>query len=518
LRRYAVALCLTFVASGLIAIIRSRADVANVSMLYLLAVLATAVLYGTWPAVVASVAALLSYDFFFVRPQHTFNVANEEEWLDLVLLLIAGIVTGQLATALRGRARDAEQREREAVVLYDVVRLMAQPEFEQALRSVAERLRSEIDVSAVTITLATDRAVEARAESGDSDSVALAREALRLPDMLLPGGNASLGTKLTSVGRWVRIVPPTAARRHSERVHSVPISLRGGRVGALVLVARGGAPPFGREVDRLLSIVANQLGLALERLRLQREANESEALRRTDELRTALMNAVSHDLRTPLSSIIASAGSLLQDDVSWNDEERRRFLTTIESDAERLNRLVGNLLDLSRIQGGSLRPEKGWYELGSLIREVAGRLAFMASQHSLVLDVPDELPPMLFDYVELDQVVTNLIENAIKHTPPGTRITLSARVLGDQVRVEITDNGPGIPDEALPRLFEAFYRGGNNAVRPRGSGLGLTVSRGLIEAHGGRLWVENVGGGGARFAFEFPVGPAGAHMPAERPA
>jgi two-component system sensor histidine kinase KdpD len=252
--------------------------------------------------------------------------------------------------------------------------------------------------------------------------------------------------------------------------------------------------------------VANQLGLAMQRLRLRREATEAEILRRTDELRTALLNAVSHDLRTPLSSIIASAGSLLQQDVQWTEAERREFTRAIVEEADRLNRLVGNLLDLSRIEAGSIRPEKGWYDLGALVDEVAGRLRRISAAHSLVLDVPEHLPPVHFDYVEIDQVISNLIENAVKYTPDGSTIRVSVRAAGDQVEIEVTDSGPGIAEDSLGEIFLPFYRAtSGQAARPQGSGLGLAVARGLVEAHGGRIWVENRREGGARFVFTLPL-------------
>jgi len=297
-------------------------------------------------------------------------------------------------------------------------------------------------------------------------------------------------------------------------VRSVGIGLKGQRIGAIVLVRRPGATAFSTSDDRLLSAVANQLALTLERLRLQREATEAEILRKTDELRTALLNAVSHDLRTPLSSIIASAGSLLQTDVQWSDEERREFARAIEQDAERLNRLVGNLLDLSRIEAGSIRPEKAWHDLGSLIDEVAGRLGGTNGE-GVAVDVAAGLPPVSFDYVEIDQVLTNLIENAGKHTPRTTEITVTARVEDGEAVVVVSDRGAGIPPETIPRLFEPFYRG-RGADGTLGSGLGLAIARGLVEAHGGRIWAENRPGGGARFAFTLPMGEP-PFLPVKRP-
>ncbi len=514
---YGVALALVALATGAIALVRVEVDVANVGMLYLFAVLGAAVMYGMGPAIAASIAAFLAFNFFFIEPRYTFSVADEEELLSLLLLLATGIVTGRLAAALRDRAREAERREREAVVLYDVVRLMGEPELQRALTAVAERLRVELDQSAVMISFGRDHAIRAQADAGDPESLRLARDALQLSGALLARGAEPTAATRGETGRWIKVIPPTRRTAPgSDRARRVPIVLGGEEVGAIVLVSDVGAPAFTREEDRLLSVVAEQLGRTFERLRLQREANEAEVLRRTDELRTALMNAVSHDLRTPLSSIIASAGSLLQDEVQWTDEERRDFLEAIESEAERLNRLVGNLLNLSRIEAGNLKPEKGWYDLGSLVNEVVGRLRFYTSSHPLTVDIPPGLPPVEFDYVEIDQVLTNLVENAIKYTPAGTPVSIIARQINGTIEVEIADDGPGIPPDSLPRLFDAFYRA--PGAKPQGSGLGLAVARGLVEAHGGQISARNRPDGGASFTFSLPLTTAPAVPVKERSA
>jgi two-component system, OmpR family, sensor histidine kinase KdpD len=261
-------------------------------------------------------------------------------------------------------------------------------------------------------------------------------------------------------------------------------------VGTLILIRPEGAGAFGPVEDRLLSALSMQLGVTMERLRLQREATEAEVLRRTDELKTALLNAVSHDLRTPLASIIASAGSLRQQDVTWTDAERQEFAVAIEEEAQRLNGIVGNLLDLSRIEGGSLRPEKGWYDLSALIDDALGRLRSRTADHRIRVAVPADLPPVHLDYVEIDQVLSNLIENAAKYTPAGTEIEVGVSRYADEIQVAVADRGPGIPEAALPRLFEPFYRGNEGGPRLPGTGVGLTVAKGLVEAHGGRVWAR----------------------------
>jgi two-component system sensor histidine kinase KdpD len=326
---------------------------------------------------------------------------------------------------------------------------------------------------------------------------------------VLTGGRTPTPAERGAPGRWVRIVPPRQPGRTRDgvagRLHVVPVRAQGQQVGVLRLLRPASAPPFSAAEDRLLSAVAAQLGLAVERRRLRREATEAEILRRTDELKSALLHAVSHDLKTPLASIIASAGSLGQPDVAWTEQERIELAETIEQEAQRLNRIVGNLLDLSRIEAGSLRPEKGWYDLGALLDDVLGRLRPLTAQHRVSVEVPENLPPVPLDYVEIDQVLTNLIENAVKYSPPGSEVRVTVRCAAGAVEVAVADRGPGIAPEALPHLFEPFYRADGHGPRSKGAGLGLAVARGLVEAHGGRIWAENRADGGARFVFTLPL-------------
>jgi len=245
-----------------------------------------------------------------------------------------------------------------------------------------------------------------------------------------------------------------------------------------------------------------------EQERRQREAAEAEILRRTDELRTALLHAVSHDLRTPLSTIIAGAESLLEEDVKWTEDDRREFAQSIYTEARRLNRIVGNILDLSRIEAGSLCPQKEWHDLAALVDDAVGRLRLLLAAHPVAVDVPENLPPVELDYVQIDQVLSNLLENAARHTPEGTPITVSARLEKEEVRVEVRDEGPGIPPEVLPRLFRPFSRVEMPGARPASVGLGLAIARGLVEAHGGRIWVQSRPGRGACFTFTLPLSVA----------
>ncbi|GBD12376.1 Sensor histidine kinase ResE [bacterium HR24] len=511
---YAASLISVALVTIVIGLVPGRVHIANISMLYLVAVLTVAVGFGSGPAVVASVAAFLAFDFFFVEPVHTLTVSDPEEWVALLLFLLTAIVTGHVAASQRRRAWEAEQREREAIVLYDVVRLMSEPDLGQALDAVAARLRQELQLAAVSIEIAQGEGHDViRAIAGDPEALWLARASTVASSRLLKQGAAPTPIRRGAPGRWIGVVPPrppsTARTIVSNRLYLVPVTVEGQRAGVIVLVRAPDGPGFTAADNRLLSAVAAQVGIALERLRLRREATEAEILRRTDELKSALLSAVSHDLRTPLATISAAADSLLQQDVDWSPEERAAFARDIAEEARRLGRLVDNLLDLSRIEGGKLHPQKAWHDLRGLVEEVLDRLRPVTARHRVTVEMPDDLPPLLLDYVEIAQVLSNLIENATKHTPPGTEITISGARIDGEVQVEVADRGPGLPPEALGRVFEPFYRLDGQGAQSRGSGLGLAVAKGLVEAHGGRMWAENRPGGGARFIFTLPIGEPG---------
>jgi two-component system, OmpR family, sensor histidine kinase KdpD len=490
--------------SLVIGVVLSGARIANVSMLYLLVVLAAGTRFGSGPAVMASLLAFLTFNWYFVGPVHTLMVADPDEWLALLLLLITSVVTGQLTAGQRRRADEAHRREQEAVQLYAIGRwLTGAPTLDTALQQVAEYLGSVLQLEVCAIFLADEEGrLQPRAIVGSEASADRAA-----PRWLLAAERAPAAA--ARARRWVRVVPPArpgaAADPPAARRFDLPLRAGPDVLGMLRVIAAPTRPAFTREETRLLEAAADQVALAVERVRLQAEANAAEVLRRTDELRAALLSSISHDLRTPLASIKAAAGSLRQHDVAWSDAERDAFAATIEAESDRLNRLVGNLLDLSRIEAGVLRPEKEWYPLSALVEDVLGRLGPLAAEHPIAVDVPDTLPPVLLDYVEIDQVLSNLLENALKYTPPGTPIRVAAHVAGAALTVEVADAGPGIAPAALPRLFEKFYRAASGPGQPRGTGMGLAVARGLVEAHGGRLDVTSALGQGTCFRFTLPL-------------
>ena len=492
---YAGAVGAVAITTALISVLAGRAPIANISMLYLVAVLVVAVAFGRAAAIVASILAFATFDWFFVPPTHQLVVADAQELFSLALFLITAVVTGTLAARERARAREAEHREHDAKVLYEAAFLMAEPDLERALVAVAEHFRAALDLDAVSIEADSDLlphpAIAARDDA--------ARDALR-----------AAGTRLQimdarGASRRIRLVgPQLPGRPRDNRARMVPIVAADERIGGIRILPRAGTPELGPGDERLLAIAAAQLGLTIERARFRKDATEAEVLRRADDLKTELLHAVSHELRTPLASILASAGSLRQRDVEWTDRERDEFAGAIQDEAVRLDRVVGNLLDLSRIENGTLVPHKAWHDVGALVEDVAGRMRPVTAGHPVRLDLPEDLPPIELDYVEIQQVLSNLVENAAKFSPAGAEIGISvARENGD-VRFAIRDHGPGIAAGDTERIFEPFVRLARAGQGPRGVGLGLAIAKRLVEAHSGTIWIDSAVTDGTRIVFTLP--------------
>jgi len=493
----------------LIAVLRDRLGVTNASAVYLLAVVIVAVGFGRVAGIATAVGAFLLYDYLFVQPLYTFTVADPAEWLNLLLLLVVGIVVGHLAALQRSRAEAAEVREREARVLFQVSRALAKRErTEVALLSIVETLRVAAELSRLRIVLGSDSATE-RVTTDSDPSASFVRPAGYSVLKRTPGDEPS---------RWIRVRDPAIrgmrgssgpAESAAPETEAYRVNIEaGGRVlGALWSLRARGAPQPSRAETRMLAASADQIGQALEQDRLRAEATSAELARQSDALKTALLDSVSHDLRTPLASIRAAAGSLMDPDLRWSAEERQQSARTIDLEAERLNRLVTNLLDMSRIEAGGLRADSEPYPLEGLIRKTLYRLQ-PAGGRPIEVQVPPDLPLVFVDPTFMDQILTNVTENALKYAPASAAIRISASsVQADSfVRLVIEDAGPGVPDDALPRLFEKFYRvrrRGEGARR--GTGVGLAVVQGLVQTMGGRIRARRSELGGLAIDIDLPV-------------
>jgi two-component system, OmpR family, sensor histidine kinase KdpD len=467
-------------ATALVAILEGQLGVPNASAVYFVAVVATAVAAGTPGALLAGVAAFLLYDFLFVDPRHTFVVADPGEWLNLVLMLCVAVVVGQLAAVQRRAADEAHAREREALAQFRISRALATRDSTiGALGAVADLLHDEAGMTRVWIALGADGAQQQiGADTGDAPVPAAAMHAVlqRSPDDV--------------PARWQR-VHEAGKRRDAGGaggdVFRVRIDAGGAPLGSIWGTRPRPAELPDRTQTRLLSAAADQIGQVLAHDRLAMDAQEAEIARQGDALKTALVQSVSHDLRTPLATIRAAAGTLRDPAVSLSLEDQRESAAAIDREVEYLDRLVTNLLDLSRIEAGALRADRDVFELDDLLEQTLDRLRPRLADRPLELDLV--APPVRVDAVFLDEAVTNALENAVRHTPRGTAIRIRARELDESyVRLTIEDAGPGVPDAALPRLFEKFYRvpGGLSSSRA-GTGVGLAVAHGLVAAMGGRI-------------------------------
>ena len=307
-------------------------------------------------------------------------------------------------------------------------------------------------------------------------------------------------------------------RRHYIRL--IPLKTEQQVVGVLRLTIKENAHDVALEQDTgkeyddpasqsiFFSTFLEQAVTIIEQGRLRNESLQAKILQKTDTLRSALLSSVSHDLRTPLATIKTSVTSLQQQEVEWNEDARQSFISAIERETDRLNGLVENLLDMSRIEAGALHPEKVWYPLDELMHDVLDRMHEQLHGRAVQVDIPDTLPPVEIDSVQIDQVITNIVENAIHHTPDGAPIDVSISCTAELVHVRIADRGPGVVPSEQERIFDKFYRVlGERPVTTysRGSGLGLAICRALVEAHGGQIWVEAREGGGAVFHFTLPL-------------
>jgi two-component system sensor histidine kinase KdpD len=512
-------------ATGLTALVRDSLGVSDAAIVYLLAVVAVSMFYGSWMAVLTSVASFLLYDFFFVEPLYTFAIGAPEEWLDLLLFLVVAIAIGRLSALQLQRRREAELRSAEARAMFAMSRDIATAATGlEAAPLLAARLVREAEMARVWIGLGDaipEERVVADTQPGEPRPSLATRWTLHSSSADMQPSWVKV--RETAISRGEGAGARTLRWRHLHDEESItilraPISAGGEAIGSLWATRPHGAPFPGRSHSRLMAAAADQLGQAVVRDRLAAEATAAEVTRQSDALKSALLDSVSHDLRTPLAAIRAAAGNLMDPDVALEPEEARAVAGSIDREAQRLSRLVRNMLDLSRIEGGALHPSLELYDLADLIDPVVERIASTLAPSQVEVEVSADLPAVQVDAIFVDEILTNLLENAARYAA-GKQIRVSARAVGNQVWLTVADAGPGVPAGALPHLFERFYRAPRRkgSRSEGGSGIGLAVVKGLAEAMGGSVIAMPSPMGGLEVVVRLPVErPESAAPAAER--
>jgi two-component system sensor histidine kinase KdpD len=439
-----------------LALLPNRIPTSSAALAFVLAVIGAAVVGGMPAGLTASFFSFLSLNFFFTSPVGTFNVNKTEDLVALVVFLLVSAAVGALvsrAVAQRGRA---EVREREARLLQHLgTRLLSGEPAEEVLERFG---RAAIDLLGIA-------RYEAKIEGGAS----------------VEEGSGS-GRDLVE-----------------ERF---PLVVREQEIGAIRIFVEQ-ARELGDPERQLVKTFAAQLSLALEGARMAVIAQTATLDADRSKMQAALLSSVTHDLRTPLSSITASVTGLLDDDASFDERERHELLETIRQEALRLNRMVGNLLDLSRLKAGALTPSRRPAAIDEIVEGVLARMEPQLRNHRLKIMLREGMPLVPVDVVQLDQVLTNLLENAAKYSPEGSEISVAAARREDTVQVRIADQGVGIPAELRTEVFEPFARA--ESGDGRGSGLGLAIAQAVVKAHGGTIWIEEAPGGGTAILFRLPV-------------
>ena len=500
-----VGVCVGALASSILGVylLEERAGVRDASTVFLLAVALVAYLRGSWAAVATALGAFLAYNYLFLPPEFTFLVSDPQHVLTLALLLAVGVVIGRLTGLQRDQARRSERREHEARALFNVSRAIASAKrMSDALPVLVASLAEDAGMARVWIGLGATWAQEQVVATSDPGVDAPGSG----PHSVLPRRSAE------SPPAWVRLSPPgpAGARRGSLALYRVELVDGSEPIGSL-WAARDSrlGPPTGEET-RLLAAAADQIGQGIVRDRLSEQATELEVGRRSEELKAALLDSVSHDLRTPLATIRASAGTLADPSVALTPEDARAAAQEIDQEADRLANLVSGLLDMSRVTAGALETRPETMPASELLMPALQRARGALEPRPILLEIPDDLPPIVVDPVLLSQVLDNLLENVARHTPDDAPVRILASADHGSVTIRVEDGGPGVPPDALPHIFEKFYRvpSGRGSAR-QGTGLGLAVVKGMAEAVGGSVRAARSELGGLAVDITLPVAAKG---------
>ena len=494
-RAYGTAVAAVAMSTGLAWLLAPVSELSNLVMVYLLGIVVVSMRTGRGPSLVAAVLSVAALDFFFVPPPFTFAVSDARYLFTFLVMLIVSLVISGLTVRTRSQAEAAQHREQQTAALYAMSRELAGTRGVDALLQVAARHVTEVFRSQIVVLLP-------------------GAGGLLAP---WPQGQFDVDANDLGVGRWVfeHRQPAGLGTTTLPGASALYVPLIGSAGPVAVLGLR---PPDRHAMDepeRLhqLETFAAQTALALERARLAEETQAAQVRIETERLRNSLLSSVSHDLRTPLAAITGAVTTVLEGGARLDAPTRQELLESVRDEADRLNRLVQNLLEMTRLESGALQLRRDWHPLEEIIGAALSRVGKRLGARRLTTRVPPDLPLVAIDDVLIEQVLVNLLDNSLKYTPATTAIEIIATAGEHNVTVEIADHGPGLRAGDEDRVFDKFYRA--DPIGGRGAGLGLAICRGIVQAHGGRIWAQNLPGSGVAFLFTLPIGDAPTAPPAD---
>jgi two-component system, OmpR family, sensor histidine kinase KdpD len=461
----------------------------TIAMLYLLAVVITAYLWGLGPSILVSVIGVLAFDFFHVPPYMNLRVADTQYVFTFLALLLVGVVISYLAVRVRRQTESARRRERETAALYSLGRdLAVSNDLESYIRAIIKRAKETFGHDTI-VFLPDPQSKETLKPYAGISNITIDENELAAAIWAFQHQRI--------VGRGTDTLPNAKARY-------LPLVTARGAVGVIAISMTDTSGELTIEQDNLLEAYADLAAVAIESILLANEAQNTQVLRNTEKLQTALLNAVSHDLRTPLVSIIGVLSSLQEEGMHLDDVAKMNLIQVAREEAERLNHLITNLLDVSRIEAGAIKISRQPSDVQDLVGAALEQLGSRASARPVNMEIPVDLPYVSVDFGLIVQTLVNVLDNALKYSPDDSPIDIRARQVGQEMQIEIADRGIGIPTQDLSHIFDKFYR----IQRPdnvTGTGLGLSICKGIIEAHGGHIAAENRPDGGTIIRLVLPV-------------
>ena len=464
---------------------------ANKAIVFLLAIVLVAARFGLGPGALATVLGVLVFDFFFVPPYLTFAVEDAQYIITFVIMLVVALIISTLAARLRRQVLTARARERRLTALYSLSRELSAVSGTHQLAATAQRVVTGMFNSGASIYLPDEEG--------------------RLEPVVSNARDETVGPRETAVAVWAFEHAQLAGNGTDTLPDSsalyIPMLTPQGTAGVLGVIPPDGETLLSPDNRQLLETVATQIGTAIERDELADETRKALLQIERERLRSSLLSSVSHDLRTPLAVIAGASSALLESGDSGDATRREELLTEVVEESNRLARLVDNLLSMTRLDAGAISVEKQWFPIEDVIGSSLGRLRKELAGRSVRKDLPADLPLVPLDGVLIEQVLVNLLENALKYSEAGSPLDVGARLEREGVVVSVADRGPGLAEGEEELVFEKLFRGSaSGSSGERGAGLGLAISQAIVEAHGGRIWAANRAGGGASFRFLLPLG------------